>query len=106
MTTADSSVATEKAQRTFSRSILISGIRCALTYVLLPLVLPFVGLAPGLGPTIGLIIGVIAIAANIYSIRRFWRVNHRWKVHVTFLHLAVISLLLVLLVLDVKALWG
>ena len=98
--------AADVAHRGFSQSILVSGIRCLLTYIVLPFVAPFIGLAPGVGPLIGLVVGVIAIAANVLSIRRFWRADHRWKKPVTVLHVAVISLLLVLMVLDIAELAG
>ena len=105
--TQSSSVAeAEAAQRGFSRSVVISGIRCTLTYVLLPLVAPFVGLAPNVGPVIGLTVGTVAIVANVFSIRRFWRADHRWKVHATVLHCAVLVLLAVLMVLDIRELLG
>ena len=96
----------EAAQRGFSRSVVISGIRCTLTYVLLPLVAPFVGLAPNVGPVLGLTVGTVAIAANLFSIRRFWRADHRWKVHATVLHCSVLVLLAVLMVLDIRELLG
>ncbi len=96
----------EAAQRGFSTSVVISGIRCTLTYVILPLVAPFIGLAPNVGPTIGLTVGVVAIAANVFSIRRFWRADHRWKVQATVLHCAVLALLAVLMVLDLRELLG
>jgi hypothetical protein len=97
-------MADENAQRGFSRSILISAVRCTLTYVVLPFLSPLIGLAPGVGPVIGLIVGVIAIAANVFSIRRFWRADHRWKVKITVLHVLVIALLLVLMALDINQL--
>lgn len=96
----------DEAQKSFSKSILISGIRCLLTYIILPFVTPFIGLAPGVGPVIGIIVGVIAVAANVFSIRRFWRADHQWKIHVTVLHVAVICLLVVLFALDVRQLVG
>jgi len=91
-------------QSTFSKSIIISGFRCVLTYVLLPFVAPFLGFAPGIGPGVGLVIGVIALIANFFSIRRFWVADHKWKYHVTVLHIAVIGLLIALLYFDIKAL--
>ena len=94
------------AYQGFSRSIMISGIRCLLTYVLLPFFAPLIGLAPGVGPVVGLVVGVVAIAANVFSIRRFWAADHKWKRQVTFLHVSVIALLLVLLVLDLRQLLG
>lgn len=92
------------AERAFSISMTISGIRCALTYVVLPFVAPLVGLAPGVGPAIGIPVALVAMAANVVSIRRFWRAQHRWRRPVTVLHLAVIVLLVALLVSDVAAL--
>lgn len=90
----------------FSRSIIISGIRCTLTYVILPFVAPWIGLAPGVGPSVGLIIGVVAIAANLFSIRRFWRADHKWKVPATVLHVGVLILLAILMALDIRQLIG
>ena len=98
--------ADEDAQQGFSRSIIVSGVRCTLTYVVLPFVAPWIGLAPGVGPVVGLIVGIVAIAANIFSIRRFWRADHRWKIHATVLHAAVLLLLVVLMVLDIRQLLG
>lgn len=92
----------EAAQRGFSRSVLISGIRCTLTYIVLPFVAPFIGLAPNVGPVVGLVVGTIAMAANLFSIRRFWRSDHRYKVPATVLHTAVLLLLTVLMVIDVR----
>ena len=94
----------DQAERGFSRSIVISGIRCTLTYVILPFVAPFIGLAPGVGPVVGLVVGVVAIAANLFSIRRFWRADHRWKIQATALHAAVLVLLAILMVLDIQQL--
>ena len=95
-----------RAERLFSKSIVISGIRCVLAYLILPFATPFIGLAPGVGAGFGLIIGMVAIAANVFSIRRFWRADHRWKIPVTTLHVAVIGLLIVLVVRDVMELSG
>ena len=101
--TSDTSTVDE-AQRGFSRSIMISGIRCVLTYVVLPFFAPLIGLAPGVGPVVGLTVGTVAIVANVFSIRRFWRADHRWKKPVTVLHVSVIVLLVILLYLDIAQL--
>lgn len=93
-----------RPERAFSVSMLISAIRCTLTYVALPFALPLLGLTPGVGPVLGVTIGVIAIAANVFSMRRFWRAQHPWRRPITALHVGVIGLLLVLIVLDVSAL--
>ena len=95
-----------QAERLFSKSMVISGIRCVLAYLILPFVTPFIGLAPGVGAGFGLGIGLVAIAANLFSIRRFWRADHRWKMPVTAIHVAVIALLVVLAIRDVAELVG
>ena len=108
-TTSDVSPAPATARRTeraFSTSMLISAIRCTLAYVVLPFVTPFLGLAPGVGPSLGIVIGTVAIAANLYSLRRFWKVGHRWRKPITVLHVAVIAFLLVLIAVDLNALIG
>lgn len=95
-----------RAERLFSKSMVVSGIRCVLTYLILPFVTPLIGLAPGIGAGFGLVIGLVAITANLFSIRRFWRADHRWKTPVTIVHVAVIALLVVLVVQDVAELMG
>ena len=93
-----------EAQRAFNMSIIVSGIRCTLAYVVLPFVTPFLGLAPGVGPALGIPIAVVAIVANVVSIRRFWRAQHRWRRPITALHIAVIAFMVVLIVLDTRTL--
>ena len=88
----------------FSRSIVISAVRCTLSYVMLPFVTPLIGLAPGVGPAIGIPIAVVALWANVASIRRFWASNHRWKWPVGSLNAGIIVLLLILLFVDFRQL--
>lgn len=94
----------DPATRAFSVSILISGIRCVLTYVIFPWVLPLLGFAGGVGPTIGLVVGTVAIGFNLASIRRFWVSDHKWKWPITVLNTSVIVLLLILLGQDIAEL--
>lgn len=88
----------------FSISMVVSGIRCLLAYIVLPFVTPFLSLAPGVGPILGIVIGTIAIGANVWSMRRFWRLQHPWRKQVTVIHLMVIGLLVVLVALDIAEL--
>lgn len=94
----------ERATTTFSLSVVISGIRCTLAYVVFPWLLPFVGLAAGVGSAIGLVVGVVAIAFNVLSIRRMWATGFRLKWLVTVLNSVVIVMLLILLGLDLAEL--
>jgi hypothetical protein len=88
------------AERAFSVSILVSAVRCTLTYVIFPWVLPLLGIAGGVGPGIGLVIGTVAIVANVMSIRRFWVADHRWKIPITVLNGGIIVLLTILVAVD------
>lgn len=90
--------------RGFSRSIMVSALRCTLTYIVLPFVTPFLRLAPGVGPAIGLPLGLVAITSNVLSIRRFWRADHHLKKQVTVLHCIVIGMLVLLIYRDIHAL--
>ncbi len=94
----------EASARTFRFSVLISAVRCTLTYVILPFAAPLIGLAPGVGPAVGIPIAAVALWANALSIRRHWRVGHRWKWPISTLNAGIIVLLVVLLALDVSEL--
>ena len=93
---------TERAERTFSISLLVSAVRCTLTYVLIPWVFPLLGIAGGVGPVLGIVIGTAAIVANIVSIRRFHRADHRWKWPMTVVNSGIIVLLVILVVVDLS----
>ena len=97
--------ATDPAVKAFSTSILISAVRCTLSYIVFPWILPIVGFKAGVGPWLGLAIGVIAIGFNIASIRRFWITGHRWRWVVTTLNVIVIVMLCVLISIDLRELF-
>ncbi len=84
----------------FQKSMLISATRCLLTYIVFPFVLPAVGFATGIGPVLGIVIGVLAMVCDVFAVRRFHAVEHRWRWHFTAVALCVIGLLSVLLVQD------
>ena len=98
---ADPNAAAEKA---FGTSILISTVRCLLTYVLLPLLKPVIDLSGGVGPILGLGIGTVSAVAIVYSMRRFWRADHRMRWAYTVVGGGILVLLAVQAVGDVTAL--
>lgn len=93
-----------EAQRLFGTSMLISALRCLLTYVIFPVVTPLLGTATSVAPAIGLPIAVVALYFDVVGIRRFWLANHRWRWPVTAIYLGVMCLVTVLLVGDVAQL--
>ncbi|MEE2768282.1 MAG: hypothetical protein VX833_03615 [Actinomycetota bacterium] len=99
-------VGSDTTTRTFSTSMVISGVRCMLAYVVFPWLLPVLGVTGGVGPGVGLVIGTVAIGFNVWSILRFWRTDHRLKWTVIPINLAVIVLLLILVGFDITHLAG
>ncbi len=94
-------VGDEAAHRLFSVSILLSALRCLLTYVALPILSPLLGAATGVGPYIGIPLAVVALVFDVMGIRRFWLADHRWKWSVSLIYLLVMGFVTALLVLEV-----
>ena len=93
-----------EAARLFSLSIVISGTRCLLTYVVFPWVLPLLGIAGGVGPAVGVVVGIVAIFFNLLSIRRWRGSTSAARIPLMTLNSVVIVFLLVLVVIDVSRL--
>ena len=93
-----------EAEKAFSKSVVISGIRCLLTYIVLPWLLPAVGVAKGWGPVLGLVVSPIAIVFNVLSIRRFHRSGHKYRWPISIVNGLIIVLLLILVVRDLSEL--
>ena len=89
------------AHRIFSASIMISALRCLLSYVVFPVLTPVFGAAAHVGPAIGLPIGIVAVVFDVRGIRRFWLANHRWRWPITALYSAVIILVMTLVISDI-----
>ena len=94
----------QAAEKAFGASLLVSTVRCLLTYVLLPLLKPVVDLSGGVGPVLGLLIGAVSATAIVFSMRRFWRASHRWRWAYTVLGGGILVLLAVQAVADLAAL--
>jgi uncharacterized membrane-anchored protein len=94
------------ARSLVERSLLISMVRCLLTYIVLPFIAPLIGVGLGVTPVIGILVGTVAIVANVASIRRFWAADHRYRWHYTVLASVIIAMLVWLIVVDVLDLLG
>jgi hypothetical protein len=88
------------AHRLFNLSMVVSGLRCLLAYVIFPIVGPAVDGAAGWGPAIGIPVGLVALVFDVVAVRRFWVADHRWRWGITAVYVAVIALVLTLLVRD------
>jgi ABC-type iron transport system FetAB permease component len=89
------------ARQLVEKSLLISMARCLLTYIVLPFVVPIFSAATDLAPVLGVVLGSVAIVANVASIRRFWRADHRYRWHYTALATVIIAAMVWLIVIDV-----
>ncbi len=101
-----SGVSPRQAVNAFRRSMIISTIRCTLTYLVFPFVLPALGLVTDTGVVISILIGTLAIICDVFSIRRFFAADHKWRWHFSAVAITVISMLAILLVKDVVHMVG
>ena len=87
-------------------SLLLSAVRCIITYVLIPLLVPLFGWLTPLAAPISFVLTIIAGAMAITSLRRVWAAewSHRWAY--TAFAIVVLLALAGLLVVDVLALLG
>ncbi|MCC6804127.1 MAG: hypothetical protein IT319_14700 [Anaerolineae bacterium] len=82
----------ERAQNAMKFSLIFSGVRCTLQYVVLPVVLPIFGIAGAVAVPFLLVINVLAIVSILYSVRRFWQINYKYKWH--YLGFSVVMLVI------------
>ena len=95
-----------RAESIFGASLLVSTVRCLLTYIVLPVLKPVVDLTGGVGPVLGLVLAVVSTVAIVASMRRFWRAGHRYRWHYTAVGGAILVFLAVGAVVDVANLAG
>ena len=76
----EKTVSPESAQSAFQTSILVSAVRCTLTYLILPFVAPLIGVAASVAEPLGIIVALVAMVSIVFSMRRFFGSYHpkRW----------------------------
>ena len=85
--------------RVFSTSMVLSGLRCLFSYVLIPFVVPAIGAFTA--PALGIVLSVLALVFDVRGLRRFWIVDHKSRWAMTAVYIAVMSFVLVLLGTDI-----
>jgi O-antigen/teichoic acid export membrane protein len=89
------------ARRNTTAAIVVSGIRCIITYLLIPILAPIVGLSGAASAPLTIALSVLAIYMGISGVRRFWIADHRARwAYTTFIGVVVV-LLLIGIVVDV-----
>lgn len=95
---------TKGAKQAVRLSLLFSGTRCILQYLILPFALPFIGIAADATIPILLIFNGLAVVSLIASLRRFWQVGYKYRWHYLSLVIFVFSLLILFTFLDIRVL--
>lgn len=94
------------AQNKLRSSIIISGIRCILTYLVVPIVTPMIGFMGSVAAPISIALSVAAIVLSYNSLKRFWLADHRLRWRYTIFIGVVWTLLAVGIVVDIVSLVG
>jgi hypothetical protein len=84
----------------FSISMVISGMRCLVSYIVLPLLAPIFGATAGAGPAFGVPISVVALVFDVRGVRRFWLADHPRRWEMTAVYAAVMTMVITFLVID------
>ena len=90
-----------EARSAFQTSVVISGLRCLLTYIVLPFIAPFVGLAASINAPLGIVVALVAMVSIVASMRRFFSVLHRRRWAYATLGGLMFAFLIVTLVIDI-----
>jgi hypothetical protein len=96
-------VSEASANHAFQTSMLISATRCTLTYVVFPIIIPLLGILKGVEAPLGIAIGSFAIVCDVFTIRRFFAADHKYRWYFSAIALSIIALLFVLLAEDIWA---
>jgi hypothetical protein len=90
------------ARRNTTAAIVVSGIRCIITYLLIPVLAPIVGLTGAASAPLTIALSLLAIYMGVSGVRRFWIADHRARWAYTSFIGVVVVLLLIGIVVDVR----
>lgn len=65
------------AHRAFRVSVVVSAIRCLITYLLVPVLVPVLSLGGWVAAPVGIALCVVAVVNGTLAVRRFWVSDHR-----------------------------
>ncbi len=85
------------AENSMRRSIILSGIRCTLTYIVIPFIVPFIGLAAAIDAPLGIVVGLAAMLSLVTTVRRFFMANHPKRWWYTWFAIVMFGFLIVLM---------
>jgi len=85
-------------------SMLLAGVRCTLTYIVIPFGAPIVGWLGVLATPLSLAMSVAAVLLAVSSLRRVWLADYRHRWPYTVFILVAVGLLAVVIAGDVRTL--
>jgi len=85
-------------------SMLIAGVRCTITYLIIPFGAPVVAWLGVLGTPLSLALSVVAVGMAISSLRRVWMADYRHRYAYSLFIVVAVALLVVVIVGDVRTL--
>ncbi|GAB3617685.1 hypothetical protein GCM10027416_22420 [Okibacterium endophyticum] len=94
------------AHRYLQVSMIISGIRCLITYLLIPIAVPIIGLSRTASAPIGLLLSAIAVVTGVISLRKFWRSDNRYRWMYTAFILVVFIVVAITVSVDISEIVG
>ena len=94
----------QEVHNIFSASMALSGTRCLLSYIVLPVLAPWLGALPFIGPAIGIPVGILALVFDVRAMRRFFQTDHRWRWVAAAVYLAVMAMVATLVFRDISRL--
>ena len=87
-------------------SLVLSAIRCVITYALVPLLVPVIGWLGVLAAPLSLALASLAIVLAVNSLRRVWLADYRHRWAYTGFIVVAVTLLVVVIVGDLRTLLG
>lgn len=94
------------AHKAFRTSLVVSAVRCLITYLVVPIAVPLLSFAGVFAAPIGIALCVVAVVNGVVSVRRFWTSNHSMKWMYTWFMVFVFLVLGVALYADISRLVG
>lgn len=95
----------EGAHRAFRTAVVVSAVRCLITYVAIPVLVPLLSLSGRIAAPVGLVLCVIAYVNGVIAVRRFWASDHRYRWMYT-VFMAVVFLILAIAFLSEMQRWA
>lgn len=87
-------------------SLVISAVRCVLTYALIPMLAPVISWAGVVAAPVSLVLSAVASLLAVNSLRRVWLADYRHRWPYTAFIAVVLTLLVFVMVLDVRTILG